>query len=107
MKSYCMKCGKGLDNHMAWCESCHKKIAADLHAREKLPCGGTSCPKWFDAPRVFRIEDDGGPSLKECRDLLADFVNRNVRCCGLTVPLPEDDSGPWQQNAIRCWEDAG
>lgn len=53
MTGFCIKCGKGFEfgdepSPPAYCDDCHKKVMAEIAAKEDLPTGGTSSPPEYE-----------------------------------------------------------
>ena len=83
--------------HGAYCDACHAREVAKVHAHDGEPVGGASCPPEWDAA----LRHGGGvdPHADRLRGRHAGGDKRHDE-----IHVTEDN--PWQQNAIKLMEDA-
>ncbi len=87
---------------MGVCGRCHRQRIKDYQRRASIQPGGKSCPASEECPR--RAECGLTPEfLRACQELF-NRCERSLHCKGVGI-YALDDGHPWQEVALRCWEE--
>lgn len=105
-REMCYRCGK-IKQRTAhcWCPACYRRVTEDMRRRIDIPPGCKSdLPSSLDRPRNNdNVVDLEKVSYREAWEQICEAAKK-VRCKGNGI-IPLEDMGPWQEKALRDWED--